>query len=386
MGMRNWSSTILAVVFLCASSTYYATIASASMPIVNSESQNTVERLGAKAARISTGTIRVAFVLVRPGGAAHLVTHKRLQSLVFSRHLSVRDQLRQMSYSRARLRGKVFGSWRVSEAAANCAWCLTAAVTKAAKRHGVNLAKFDRIVVIIDNGSSNGLAMLGGRWAWVWTCECGGSTIGRRTLLQRDIVHEIGHTLGVNHAHTRRCTDEAGNPQIMGPVCADTEYGDPYDSMGYSYGANFNTSNRFFLGWLSPLRVTTATADGSFNLSPGSNWSPGVKLLRIPLVTPSTGVVRGYLNIETRQRINYDGSLIAPSAGIWPGAPTTGVLVRFVTTMSVGTWLLDATPATNASQDLPLQPGGSLVDPTSGVTVTLVSESGGYANVTVDFP
>lgn len=385
---RTWVITIAVVLATAGTAMAHGPISGPDHGPVNAAMPREVDA-GATAAspgtRSVTGRVRIAVVLVRPPGERTRITHDGLQSLVFGGGAnSVRSQFLAMSAGRASLTGRVYGAWSVTSSQGGCAWCLQQAVASKARSRGVDLSTYAKVVIVVDNGYNWGLGQLGGRWAWMWTCDCDPDFQPASVVYRHTFVHELGHTFGLHHARSRSCTDALGAPASFGASCSNAEYGDQYDAMGRGTGANYSTSNRRFLGWLDSTRIHTVGASGTFSITSGSDLTSGIKLLRIPRRN-AAGAITGYLELETRQTTGYDGEAYGNNTGIAYDASTDGVLLRLVELRaSDGTMLVDANPQTQANErDRPLALGQSITDPVSGATITLDSFLLGAATVTV---
>jgi hypothetical protein len=149
---------------------------------------------------------------------------------------------------------------------------------------------------------------ISGQWTWIQ----GGMNLYRT-------VHELGHNLGLLHAHSISCTDAGGNPVPISDTCTTNEYGDNFDVMGYvnageSTGNQFDSPQSNYLGWLAGREHTVST-DGTYQLAPYEQQARALQGLRI--TTPK----RTYW-LEYRQPIGVDNTLTA-----FPGI-TDGVLVH----------------------------------------------------------
>lgn len=74
------------------------------------------------------------------------------------------------------------------------------------------------------------------------------------------LVHEMGHVLGLDHATSLTCRDEAGSPVPLSGSCTSEEYGDPFDIMGH--GLSFTP--------ITHTAITTGKAISLKVASPGS--------------------------------------------------------------------------------------------------------------------
>lgn len=191
-------------------------------------------------------------------------------------------------------------------------------------------------------------------------------------------AHEMGHNLGLDHAHLLQCR-KAGRPTSFGGFCATIEYGDIYDTMGGRYVAgSFSAPSLKRLHWL-PGKVRHVKKRGTVTLAP----LEGTGGTQAATVRGKHG--RTYW-IEYRTRTGVDA----------PFDPAQlGVLIRYTKPHSTATWLIDALPGSSRPRDLAhhlvglsdpeqaqLLPGHSLTTP-EGITITTVSQGGGAAVVTI---
>lgn len=150
----------------------------------------------------------------------------------------------------------------------------------------------------------------------------------------RIIVHELGHNLGLRHAHGLKCTAKK---------CRAVGYQDRFDPMGYGSCA-FGAWHREQLGW-GPA-ITTVSASGTYSVASSA--------IRVARAADAFG--RWY----TVER-NPCG---------------TGLLIRTVANTSADTFLVDATPGSKKGfADAALAPGAKFIDAKSGVTIEALSAS-----------
>jgi hypothetical protein len=128
--------------------------------------------------------------------------------------------------------------------------------------------------------------------------------------------HELGHAMGLQHAHLLPCGDFGASGIRVRTVCPSFRSGggdDPFDPMGEGAGS-YSASNLMRLGWLDPSEVRVARAGGLFTLTGVGSASPGVRLLRIPLAPGS------YYEIEYRSGTEFHRA--------WPAEE--GLLIRLI--------------------------------------------------------
>src|SRR5437588_5543594 len=137
-------------------------------------------------------------------------------------------------------------------------------------------------------GGAAGYGMVPGRYAWVKT-----------PLNIRVAAHELGHTLGLYHAHADECGYswmQATYDTTMAQSCFSVnhecggalgsvgsscwaEYGDPFAAMGESWmqmtskspnAGSFHAAEKAQLGWVTPTngREQTITQSGDYPISP----------------------------------------------------------------------------------------------------------------------
>ncbi|MGZ8661024.1 MAG: hypothetical protein ACXWYI_02990 [Actinomycetota bacterium] len=187
----------------------------------------------------------------------------------------------------------------------------------------------------------------------------------------RVTVHELGHNLGLRHAHSLTCTD-AGTPVPWSTSCSRSDYGDPFDAMGGSYWGGvgrFNAAQADLLGWLGGRKTTASGGGGTFEIEPLGQRAPGTQALRLP------GMPRDVW-IEFRRATGVDN---------WLGAgATNGVLVHLPADGG-GSDILDMTPAADPV-DAVLRAGRSWVDPGTGWAIRVDDVRPAAATVTVARP
>jgi chitodextrinase len=187
----------------------------------------------------------------------------------------------------------------------------------------------------------------------------------------RVVSHELSHNLGVHHASTLACTS-GGSPSTFGSSCSQSEYGDPFTVMGSASTRHHVNWHRAQLGWATD--VQTVTTGGSYLLAP-AELTGTTRLLR---------VARGdgtYLNLEFRQPWGIFDNFATSDPVV------NGVSVRIApaTTSIVESKLVDANPSTSTFSDAALGVGETLVDPSTGVSITTVSVGPLGATVSIQF-
>lgn len=194
-------------------------------------------------------------------------------------------------------------------------------------------------------------------------------------------VHEMGHNLGLDHAHLLKCSKN-GVAVSFGGHCKSIEYGDPYDTMSSTVVAgNFSAYRLLQLHWLDGT-AKKVKRKGTFRLSPLEGVG-GVKTLKIKASHKRTY----WVEYRTNQGVDapFDPAQL-------------GVLIRYTKPGSKATWLVDAMPGSSRAWDLDnhvygltdadqseLLPGHTLTTP-EGIKITTVAQDGGGATVQVTRP
>ena len=233
----------------------------------------------------------------------------------------------------------------------------TAAADAAA---GIGTLPVDTMVMYywpaLDECDFLGLAELNGPHAWI------NDDFERVT-----VAHEIGHLLGTGHARSRACV-EGVTPVALSSNCVDREYGDPFDVMGGGPTGSLNhmtASHKLNIGAFGPEDVQEATATGRFTIAPlESAPSATPRSLTIGR-TPGTNFF-----IESRRALTTQFDAFAPTDPV-----ANGVLIHLDAPGDKWTHLLDLHPSTSTFTDAPLLVGESFQDPSSGVSIQLVSVS-----------
>jgi chitodextrinase len=321
-----------------------------------------VQAIADATAAAATGPKSVAVLLFNfSNSTAQPWTPAHVRGVVFDNSNSVDEYLRDASYGQLSLNGDVHGWYTIDATNAGCAYTTWANQARSkATAAGVNLSAYQYVVYAFPQAAScgwAGLAYLPGTSSWI---------NGAMTL--RVVSHEVSHNLGVHHASTLDCSTGTFTGS-----CTQSEYGDPFTVMGSAQTRHHVNWHRAQLGWLPD--VQTVTASGTYLVTP-AELSGSPRLVR---VARNDGT---YLNLEFRQPWGIFDNFSA-------GDPVVnGVSIRIAPSTStiVQSKLVDASPSTTTFSDAALGVGKTVVDPTTGVSITTLSVGPSGASVSIQLP
>ncbi|MFZ5655345.1 MAG: Ig-like domain-containing protein [Pseudomonadota bacterium] len=328
------------------------------------------------------GTQRIAVLLINFASQPDYQpwSVEEAQTLVFNH---VDAFLRENSGDLTWLEGALWGWLTINYDPATCSTDsitgeFTAKADAAAAAAGVDLSGYRRILYMFPAASCrwSGLGTLGGNPSRAWSN-------GRNDVLV--VGHELGHNLGLWHAHALECGSQVlGEP---GAGCTNNEYGDQFDIMGNTGARHFGAFHKAQLGWLDQPdtpQIAEVTASGSYPIAPYISGNGGDPVaLKIPRAAdPATGAPRWYY-LEYREPVGYDSPL-AGNANL-----RDGVLLRSAAD-SVGdsSFVLDLTPGSSTSSyydwsDPALVSGASYMDAAAGLGITTLWTAASGATVEV---
>lgn len=340
-------------------------------------SGSTGTQVVAAAPSYSTGVQKTAVILVNfQDNMAQPITPAAAQNLVFS---TVNSYYLENSFQQTSFTGSVFGWFTIPVTAGTTCPALDTIATdanSAATAAGADLTQFTRFVYLFPQASGctwAGMAIVGGTGTQAFIN-------GNFTLMT--VGHELGHNLGMMHAHGLDC-----GATTIGITCTTTEYGDTTDIMGNN-PAHVNAYHKEQLGWLNASGlppITTVQANGTYTIDPYETNSANPKALKILKSTDPTTGAKTWYYVEYRQPVGFDSVLSTV------GNLTSGLVVHIGTDGNINSSdLLDMTPNSSTiepydMQDAALAVGASFSDSTAGVTITPSWINGTNAGVTVNF-
>jgi NPCBM-associated, NEW3 domain of alpha-galactosidase len=280
---------------------------------------------------------------------------------------SVTNYYREASYGQTWLTGDSVGVFTLpmdgGVNACNYTSQLASLAKQAATNAGVVLSNYNKFMYVFPGAgcSWSGQAYLSGSDAWI-----------NGSMILRTMAHELGHTVGLYHAHAMNCSD------IISTNCVTSEYGHSSDIEGQTgVTGNFHPYQKERLGWLnygSSPPITTVQGAGRYTISGLSvqDWNP--KALKIAKDSST------WYYVEFRRPVGFDSFVSNNSATM------NGVLItRDSQTNGDGNYLLDMVPSTGSWSDAALTVGKSFSDTSIGLTITVVSVSSSGAVIDVNY-
>jgi hypothetical protein len=295
----------------------------------------------------------------------------------------VNDFFLENSFGHSSLVGDVFGWFTIPSNSSACDMMeIEAAARSAAVAAGANLEAYMHHVYVFPQTSGCsflGTSTVGGNPSRAWI---------NGDLLLENLGHELGHSMGLYHAHSIACEGST-----LGDNCTTVEYGDGVDIMGWSPAAHFTAFNKERLGWLNNSvlpPITIVQGSGTFDLEPYASNGSGAKALKVYKgPDPATGLGVWYY-IEYRQPVGFDsvlGSLT--KSGMYSSNLFNGVVIHTGIAERNGntSYLLDMTPETFHlyARDPALTVDRSYSDPEAGITITPLSAETSGAVVEITF-
>ncbi len=227
---------------------------------------------------------------------------------------SINDYYIKNSFNKVSLTGDVFGPYSIREGICDPYKILREIIIVTDK--DIDFSKYGRIILVlspnecdIDNGATIGKiriptseGIIKAPVAWIFSLEF------------HIVAHEIGHTLGMNHANRMNCLS-----------CESIEYGIFFDVMGDGLG-HLNAPHKEEAGWIGDN--TIITTEGEYLIKPLElKQKKGlIQQIKLPLKQKPSfyeNATNLYYSLEFRQPIDYDKKI---NKG---GQMFSGVLIHF---------------------------------------------------------
>jgi hypothetical protein len=284
---------------------------------------------------------------------------------------TVNSFYRENSQDQTWFTGSVVGWYTIPMNSTVCdAATLRTLARQAAQNAGVDLTKYQRFVYGFPKNACTwwGLGQVGGSSTYA---------LVNGSIALRVVGHELGHNLGLYHAHALEC-----GTTTLGSSCTTVDYGDPADILGISgVVAHFNAFEKERLGWLnygSSLPIITVDSGGTYAVDPYAAVSSAPKALKILKSVDATTGKKTWYYVEYRRGVGFDSNL-AGNANL-----ANGVVIHTGAESSGNTsFVLDMTPETSSWNDPALTVGKTFSDPAAGVTITTSAAASTGATVSV---
>jgi hypothetical protein len=301
-------------------------------------------------------------------------TSDQINSVLFTDPKSVTAYYKENSYNQLHLSGQTFGWFTLTQPNTSCDanfWNWTAEADTLAQAAGVPLANFSQIVYVFPTPTDcpyGGLGTIGG--------EPGRSWIFNYYSDNRAFAHELGHNLGLYHAHSLACN---GTTIDNYSNCTQDEYGDYYDVMGNFWFVSpqllhFNAAHKIAAGWIPDSSIESLTKTTTVKIYSEEVATSSAQVIKVK--KPDTN--EAYY-ISYRRPTGFDAGLLSTL--------TRGASIHIGELDSpIDTNFLDASPLTATFDDGTLQDGQTVTDPINGISFTQVSHNAKLASIKVTIP
>ena len=316
---------------------------------------------------------KIAVILANfPDKKEESLSQAEINDLVFEGKFSLNNFFQENSYNKVGFEGNksdVYGWLTLSQPVTSCddyKWGLEA--LQQVRDKGVNIDTYDYRVVLFSDYSASCPA-----WEHAYYGEKFVTVNVRSVSLEREMAHELGHLLGAQHAHLKRCPngiDDDTSCQI-----ATTQ--DPYDVMAYmNYLTDFSAANKLILGWLDEKDQIMVSKSGIYEIKP-LEYSSGARVVIIK--KPDT---REVYVLSYRKRIGFDSD-------IQQWKQLEGISVQVIGEANGKYWgepvLIDANPDINFLGDVNLQDDQQIEDIKNKLVIKQLSHDNTSVKVEIIF-
>ncbi|MFA6397697.1 MAG: hypothetical protein WDK96_02525 [Candidatus Paceibacterota bacterium] len=298
------------------------------------------------------------------------IIREKMYDVSVNNYESVAGFIYEATYGRFQITGKnsingsqdIYGWYTIPDQNINC------------PSHHLDWIDEGRNHAILDGFNENGYDTV--YYVFNGAIDCGweGYAIGGNKAVSANfwsanIVHELGHNMGIEHANSYRCTNSLGNfvPYNLDHVnCQDINYGDPFDIMGTNW-LHYSVNNKLKLGVVPMNKILNITtqSNGQYDIYPQENIINGVNLIKV--------YTEGdfYFTLEFRRPY-----------GVWDNFLNSDFVVNGIS-IRQNNRLIDMHPLTSIFDDAPLAIGESYFDQLSGRTIQLLSVNTNKAIISI---
>lgn len=314
-------------------------------------------------------------------------SNDEIEKWLFTDKASLNGYYKEVSFGQISFEGKVFGPVTVPLNGGNSCDAYYEGGIKAMEMlqgQGVNFDDFDFVAYNFDltNCWAGAWAMVDGKYSWYNNSLIYNYAVTPSTVA----IHELGHNLGMWHANSYICKNASGTqiPISFFANCLSSEYGDPFDVMGYNiYGVSprhVSNYHKGLMGWLPSFETKTTSTTGNYSLFAiernfwNTTYSPSrIQSFRIPVTKdPYTGK-QLYYYLEYRKKLSGVFDQFESSDPV-----VNGISVRLASGYGIATRpnLLDTTPTDSQGfLDPVIKPGKTFNDTFHGIKITAATPS-----------